>query len=151
MNYTANYHLPQWVETDRILMEDFNDMASTLDAALDGLREDVDTHAETLAGCGNCQLYSGSYVGTDTITANAHTFPGKPLLLMVADSQTGRNFVACRGMTKASPHYQSNGSISLALTWGDNTATWNYSGGTSWNFNASGTTYLGLALLEMDA
>ena len=24
MNYTTNYHLPQWVETDRIQMEDFN-------------------------------------------------------------------------------------------------------------------------------
>ena len=120
MNYTANYHLPQWVETDRILRTDFNDAYQKLDAALDGLREDVDTNdaAQTaaLAAKGNCQLYLFSYVGTDTITANAHTFPGKPLLLMVADSQTGRNFVACRGMTKASPHYQSNGSISLALT-----------------------------------
>ena len=25
MNYTANYQLPQWVETDRIMMEDFNE------------------------------------------------------------------------------------------------------------------------------
>ena len=24
MNYTTNYHLPQWVETDRIQMEHFN-------------------------------------------------------------------------------------------------------------------------------
>ena len=31
MNYTTNYHLPQWVETDRILRTDFNDMASAID------------------------------------------------------------------------------------------------------------------------
>ena len=24
MNYTENYHLPQWVKEDRIMMEDFN-------------------------------------------------------------------------------------------------------------------------------
>ena len=29
MNYTTNYHLPQWVETDRILMDDFNDMTAS--------------------------------------------------------------------------------------------------------------------------
>ena len=34
MNYTQNYQLPQWVETDRILMDDFNDMTSAIDAAL---------------------------------------------------------------------------------------------------------------------
>ena len=32
MNYTENYHLPQWVETDRIMMEDFN-------AAMAGIEE----------------------------------------------------------------------------------------------------------------
>ena len=34
MNYTQNYQLPQWVETDRILMEDFNDMTQKLETAL---------------------------------------------------------------------------------------------------------------------
>ena len=33
MKYTTNYHLPQWVESDRILMEDFNQAMETLDAA----------------------------------------------------------------------------------------------------------------------
>ena len=31
MNYTTNYHLPQWVETDRIQMEDFNQAFSDID------------------------------------------------------------------------------------------------------------------------
>ena len=34
MNYTQNYQLPQWVETDRILMDDFNDMNEALDEAI---------------------------------------------------------------------------------------------------------------------
>ena len=31
MNYTENYHLPQWVETDRVQMEDFNEAMAKLD------------------------------------------------------------------------------------------------------------------------
>ena len=31
MNYTKNYHLPQWAETDRIMMEDFNWAFSDID------------------------------------------------------------------------------------------------------------------------
>ena len=34
MNYTTNYHLPQWVESDRILMEDFNEAMETIDTAM---------------------------------------------------------------------------------------------------------------------
>ena len=34
MNYTANYQLPQWVETDRIMMDDFNEMACKIDSGL---------------------------------------------------------------------------------------------------------------------
>ena len=34
MNYTPNYQLPQWVESDRVLMSDFNSANSKIDAAL---------------------------------------------------------------------------------------------------------------------
>ena len=34
MNYTTNYHLPQWVESDRIMMEDFNDAMASIDEGL---------------------------------------------------------------------------------------------------------------------
>lgn len=34
MNYTENYQLPQWVESDRVLMEDFNDTNAKVDQAL---------------------------------------------------------------------------------------------------------------------
>ncbi len=35
MNYTTNYHLPQWVAEDRILMEDFNEAMESIEAGLD--------------------------------------------------------------------------------------------------------------------
>ena len=34
MNYTTNYHLPQWVETDRIMMEDFNQAMAAMDQGM---------------------------------------------------------------------------------------------------------------------
>ena len=34
MNYTANYQLPQWVETDRIMMADFNEAMARVDQGI---------------------------------------------------------------------------------------------------------------------
>ena len=34
MNYTKNYHLPQWVKSDRIMMDDFNRMCADLENGL---------------------------------------------------------------------------------------------------------------------
>ena len=34
MNYTENFHLPQWASSDRILMNDFNAMCANIDAGL---------------------------------------------------------------------------------------------------------------------
>ena len=34
MNYTQNYHLPQWVRSDRIMMDDFNDAMNRLETGL---------------------------------------------------------------------------------------------------------------------
>ena len=42
MNYTTNYHLPQWVKDDRIMMEDFNDAMAGIDAGLTGAGERMD-------------------------------------------------------------------------------------------------------------
>ena len=43
MNYTTNYHLPQWVESDRIMMEDFNQMCADMEAGLNTVRGVADT------------------------------------------------------------------------------------------------------------
>ena len=75
MNYTQNYQLPQWIETDRILRTDFNDAFSALDTALG-------SHDGDLAEKGNCQIVTGSYVGTGAATMTL-TFPAKPLLVLI--------------------------------------------------------------------
>lgn len=34
MNYTQNYHLPQWVKEDRIMMEDFNAAMASMESGM---------------------------------------------------------------------------------------------------------------------
>ena len=84
MNYTNNYHLPQWVETDRILMEDFNDAMAGIEAGLgsnaqaaaaaqsaaqaaQSAAETADNKASAVADAytpGNQPYAVGSYTGT---------------------------------------------------------------------------------------
>ena len=54
MEYTTNYHLPQWVETDRIMMGDFND-------AMASIEEGMSSNAEAAA---EKPYVVGSYTGT---------------------------------------------------------------------------------------
>ena len=54
MNHTTNYHLPQWVETDRIMMGDFND-------AMASIEEGMSSNAEAAA---EKPYVVGSYTGT---------------------------------------------------------------------------------------
>ena len=42
MEYTKNYHLPQWAEEDRIMMEDFNDAMASIESGLDSKAEKSD-------------------------------------------------------------------------------------------------------------
>lgn len=49
MNYTEKYHLPQWVKTDRIMMEDFNQMCADMEAGLVSNREAARQEAEEAA------------------------------------------------------------------------------------------------------
>ena len=47
MDYTKNYHLPQWKKEDRIMMEDFNQMCADIDTALDTTAKSTATAQKT--------------------------------------------------------------------------------------------------------
>ena len=150
MNYTQNYHLPQWVETDRILRTDFNDMASAIDAALGDHGETLAEHAAAHAGFGNCQLYTTTYVGTDTTQPLTFTFPGKVMFFAIMEQQVGGRYsIACRGVQWV-PCYPSS-PTRLDLTWGENQITWTTESTAADNYNLSASTYCLVALLEKDA
>ena len=49
MNHTLSHQLPQWVESGRVLMEDFKDMVTAIDVDMSDFE--------------NCQIASGVYTG----------------------------------------------------------------------------------------
>ena len=60
MEYTTNYHLPQWVETDRIMMGDFNDAMSGIDEGIAEAKEAADSAQQEAEEKG---FVVGSYTG----------------------------------------------------------------------------------------
>ena len=77
MNYTTNYHLPQWVETDRIMMEDFNQAMADIEEGMSNNAQAAETaqaaaataqaSADAVADAytpGNKPYVVGSYTGT---------------------------------------------------------------------------------------
>ena len=156
MNYTANYQLPQWVDSDRILRTDFNSAYQKLDAALktnaDGLAAETAARAAGDAAKGNCQLYLTSYVGTGGAGAGnpcTLTFPGEVHLVLISGgtenswgAMAQKNGILIRGGHLFIPM------VSNSLTW---PAAWSADGKTvSWycvnsdaagQLNAAGVTY----------
>ena len=153
MDYTANYQLPQWVDSDRILRTDFNSAYQKLVAALDGIQAEVDSNAQSTAAAlsekGNCQLYTATYTGTGTTgyeNPNTLTFPAQPFVVLVASVGNEDSFLlVVRGTSES----YADGKR-LKFTWSGNTLKW-YSnvGGAqpSQQLNTSGVTYQVVALL----
>ena len=91
MEYTTNYHLPQWVETDRIMMEDFNDAMSGIDGGINEAKEAAEAVADAYTPA-NKPYVIGTYTGNDgTVTV---TLGFKPALLIIGG-----------GISSGSPHH----------------------------------------------
>ena len=100
MNYTANHHLPQWVASDRVRMEDFNDAMSAIESGLDG----AVSKADAAFSPDNLPYYVGSYTGTGDENQKVEV-PFRPSLVIVsgmtesssADSTEFIRYFACTG------------------------------------------------------
>ncbi len=44
MNYTETYHLPQWAESDRIMMDDFNQMCRDVESGINSVSYKVGSY-----------------------------------------------------------------------------------------------------------
>ena len=90
MNYTTNYHLPQWVESDRIMMEDFNQMCADIEEGLNGAQTTADA-AQSTAGAAFCPsnmpFVTGTYTGTGTDITIELGF--RPSFVIISGSETG--------------------------------------------------------------
>ena len=158
MKYTENYHLPNWAKTDRIQMETFNDMTAKLDTALNEHKLAITTKAEQrdltalntkVSKCGNCRIYMGTYVGTDTSGVDGPTtypFPSRPLLFVVFRPTGNYPMVAGGDLTAG---VVINGSAPLHMKCEGSTVSW-YGSSSTGQFNDSRSTYVVIALLAAD-
>ena len=98
MDYTTNYHLPQWVESDRIMMEDFNEAMAGIDTGIKNAQDTADggaaaagaaqttaNRAESKADAAQASADAAGNAAAD-LAAIAYTTENKPF---VAGSYTG--------------------------------------------------------------
>ena len=147
MTKTTNYQLPKWEKTDRVQMKDFNDMTATLDTALKANADTAAAASAAVALCGNCAIYQTTYTGGDMTTPTI-TCPGKPMVLMVCESDGAPALIAWRGMPTTS---MSSSSYEYTITWGERTVSWLLGQNHDGNMNWSGKQYHALVLLDMSA
>lgn len=173
MKYTTNYKLPQWVESDRILMTDFNQAMERIDAGLQSkasgesvteLAESVDSRLTAItANLGssgkNCRIAYGSYTGTGTYGSsgpNQLTFPFVPRLVWVVHgehsdingSSTFDSMMLCDPVPAAY-----GGEADMDVSWGEKSVEWNICGSSTsssraaeMQYNRSGWTYYWVAI-----
>ncbi|MCI8716520.1 MAG: hypothetical protein HFF66_12095 [Oscillospiraceae bacterium] len=76
MNYTKNYRLPQWVKEDRIMMDDFNAMNSSIENGLTKTAAQADTAVSTANTAK--QTADSAHSIAQQITNAAYTPSNKP-------------------------------------------------------------------------
>ena len=89
MEYTTNYHLPQWVESDRIMMGDFNQMCSDIEIGLTTTKAAADAAkgtADSAYSPVNKPYAIGSYIGNGSDTTITLGF--RPSFLIISGSQS---------------------------------------------------------------
>ena len=140
-NYTENYQLCQWEATDAVQRLEFNADNAKIDAELGSL-------ATTTAKCGNCQIYTTTYIGTNQYGpshANTLSFPHKPMVVAVSGDPGDHQFLAFQGVEQAVVY--ANDLYVQIFTWSGNTLSWYRTDSAYKQFNQSRTYYV-TALLD---
>ena len=144
-DYTPNYQLHQWVAQDPFLRTDFNQDLQKIDAALGKHDQLTAAHAAVLPKLGNCMLCMAEYIGGGTSKPISHTFPHKPMVIIITDLDSSNySVVACNGIDSSIFPPESQ----LAMTWSGKRATWFYGGSSSGGMDYPGNHYRIMALLD---
>ena len=152
MDYTTNYQLPVWAETDRILRTDFNGMTEKIEEAFsshDTTLETIQTNAAatstTLAQKGNCKTYLASYVGTGNAQGTRPiSFPGKPFLVILLDAARYECYPLPYGALQT---HGSRNTLLAGVSWSGNLLNLPMASGQA-EVNEQGRLYQIFALLE---
>ena len=154
MTKTTNYQLPKWEKTDRIQMEDFNDMTATLDAALKANADAAAAASAAGALCGNCKIETSTYTGNGkygSANPTTLTFPKKPTAVAVFGTYFFLLLTDKFTEDKAPMIYYDSNTYwdSVYFNWQDGTVRF-YESSAVKQGNMSGFTYQVIALYAQD-
>ncbi len=130
MNYTTNYHLPQWDETDRIMRTDFNQMCADMEAGLNANANAAEKAAEL-------PYVVGTYIG-DGAASRSIDLGFRPRFVIICDDQRAARDTAAAMVLMAGP-IQSSGRLFMTDTGFRVDASASYN--TYPRVNAEGRTY----------
>ena len=134
MNYTENYQLNQWEQSDRILMEDFNSDNQKIEAALEEL--------ETT----KTRLVYGTYTGDGQATRVVNLgFTPLWILSFYSNGQTGYQGLSYGGLAFQDRPVQHGTGTSLEIV--DGGIRVGYDFPTSLNTNVNGYVYCYIACI----
>ena len=160
MEYTKNYHLPQWVETDRIMMEDFNNAMTSIENGLDTanrtaaevqeqLGEELTVlAAEVGSGGKTCRITGGSYVGTGTYGSDKPTVLNidfKPLAVFISAKDKNGNATGHCVLLFGQPKAKCCASETITVTWSSRSVSW-YGTVNHGQNNTANATYFWIAI-----
>ena len=149
-NQTPNYQLSQWEKSDKVLMDDFNADNAKIDAAIKAQADARTALAARVAQKGNCQIWTGTYVGNGKCgvgNPTSFTFPKKPLVAFIIDDYEPRWIFPWSGSIDTSQYN--------TLNWNGNTISWYLqaspdSADPQKQLNILGSTYRVVAFFEED-
>lgn len=122
MNYTPNYQLPQWEQTDRVIMDDFNNAMSTIEEGLSA----------------KCEMYFGTYTGTGTYGENnptvLHLGFQPRMVFLLGPATNGSDHMVMINPCKGAMSYDGN-YTGCTITWLEDGVQWvsGYFEGTQFN------------------
>jgi len=150
-NYTEHYNLCQWEPTDQFVRTDFNEDNAKIDAALHGLSEAATEHSNLLQRCGNCQIYTTTYIGNGQYgydKACTFTCPHPPVLVHIQGQQDNSAVLIVRPNEVCNIVGRSNTS-GPSFRWNGNTVLW-FSDSAAWQMNVQQIEYRVFMLLAAD-
>ena len=138
MTDTQHYQLNQWAADDQVLRTDFNADNAKIDAALGAVK-----------GC-NCRLYVKTYTGTGENGPVVHTFPYRPMAVMIFSNGGGTWLFSALGAGYISGRATINSYVSTPITWNDRSISIGDAGDTPFYCaNSSDGTYFLVAFLDV--
>ncbi len=138
MTDTQHYQLNQWAADDQVLRTDFNADNAKIDAALGAVK-----------GC-NCRLYVETYTGTGENGPVVHTFPYRPMAVMILRADGGTWVFGARGGDCVSGRASINNYLNTDATWSDRTLSIGTAEDGAFDCcNSSGSAYCMIAFLDV--